>query len=95
MAQIDLAFDHGQSLESAASKLQTAIPVAQSRFAALIRRVDWSDDRHSVLLTGPGFEVRFWVDECKLHAQGRIPLAWKLLEGAARQYVRRAIGYRG
>ena len=91
MARLDLAIEHGQSLEGAAKKFQAAILETQDRFGTWIRRVDWSEDRRSATLSGPGYEVRLWFDDRDVHAHGRIPLAWKLFEGAMRSYVRRII----
>jgi len=91
MAQLNLAIAHGQPLEDAAVRFQAGILEAQNRFGTWIRQVDWSDDRRAATLSGPGYEVRLWFDERDVHAQGRVPLAWKLFEGAMRSYVRRLI----
>jgi hypothetical protein len=88
MAQLKLAIAHGQPMEDAAVRFQAAIREAQDRFGTWIRRVDWSDDRHAATLSGPGYEVRLWFDDRDVHAQGRIPLAWKLFEGAMQSYVK-------
>ena len=69
-----------------------AIREAEAQFGYWIHRVDWSEDRHSAMLSGPGYEVRLWFDARDVHAQGRIPLAWKLFEGALRDHMTRAIG---
>jgi hypothetical protein len=91
MAQLNLAIEHGQPLEDAAVRFQAAILEAQDRFGTWIRRVDWSEDRRAATLSGPGYEVRLWFDARDVHAQGRIPLAWKLFEGAMKSYVRHII----
>jgi hypothetical protein len=91
MARLDLTIEHGQPMEGAAEKFQAAIREAQDRFGTWIRRIDWSDDHRTATLSGPGYEVRLWFDDRHVHAQGHIPLAWKLFEGAMRNYVKRAI----
>jgi hypothetical protein len=92
MAQLDLSIAHGQPMDRAAEKFEAAILEAEARFGQWIHRVDWSEDRHAALLSGPGYEVRLWFDARDLHAQGRIPLAWKLFEGALRNQVIKSIG---
>jgi hypothetical protein len=91
MAQLDISIPHDQPPDIAASKFQSAIREAQSQFAAWVHHVDWADDRRSATVTGPGYEVRLWFDERDVHARGRIPLMWKLMEGALRRYVQRVI----
>jgi hypothetical protein len=91
MARLDLAIEHGQPPDVAAAKFQAAILEAQDRFGTWIRRVDWSEDHHSATLSGAGYEVRLWFDDREVHAQGQVPLAWKLLEGPIRSYVKRII----
>jgi hypothetical protein len=88
---LNLAIEHGQPLEDAAVRFQAAILEAQDRYGTWIRRVDWSDDHRAATLSGPGYEVRLWFDDRDVHAQGRIPLAWKLFEGAMKNYVRHII----
>jgi hypothetical protein len=92
MAQLELSIEHGQSPDRAAEKFEAAIRAAEAQFGYWIHRVDWSEDRHAAKLSGPGYEVRLWFDARDVHAQGRIPLAWKLFEGALRDHMTRAIG---
>jgi hypothetical protein len=91
MAQLDISIPHGQPLDVAHERFEAAILEAQSRFGAWIGRVDWSEDRRSATVTGSGYQVRFWYDERQVHAQGRIPLAWKLFESAMRSRMQQAI----
>jgi hypothetical protein len=91
MAQIDLAIPHGQSQEAASAKLQEAIPVMRTRLGAWIRRIEWDDDKQCAFVSGPGFEIRMWVDERDLHGHGKVPMTWKIFEGIAKRYARRAI----
>jgi hypothetical protein len=91
MAHLDIAIPHGQPMEVAHVRFEAAILEAHSRFGAWIGRVDWSEDRRSATFTGSNYEVRFWYDERDVHARGRIPLAWKLFEGAMRKHVKKVI----
>jgi hypothetical protein len=91
MARLDLAIKHQQPPDIAAVKFESAIREAQERFGTWIRRVDWAEDRRSAVLTGPGYEVRLWFDDRDVHAQGQIPLPWKLFEGALRNYMKQVI----
>jgi hypothetical protein len=91
MARLNIAIEHGQPPDLAAAKFQAAILDAQDRFGSWIDQVDWSEDRRSATLSGSGFEVRFWFDDRLVHAQGQIPLAWKLLEGPMRSYLKGVI----
>ncbi len=45
MPLINLSVRHGQSLEEAQSRLQTAVDKVMSQFGALIRQVVWSTDQ--------------------------------------------------
>jgi len=91
MAQLNLSLEHGQPMEVAQAQFQAAVLEAQSQFSRWIRRVDWSEDRSSVTFAGGNFEVKLWYDDRDLHAQGTIPLAWKLFEGAIRNHIKKAI----
>jgi hypothetical protein len=91
MAQLDITIRHGQPMELAQARFEAAILEAQSRFGAWIGRVERSDDRRSATFSGSNYRVKFWYDEHEVHAQGRIPLAWKLFEGAMRSHMQRAV----
>jgi hypothetical protein len=91
MARLDISFEHGQPPEVAGAKFQAAIRDIHSRFPGWIRRLEWADDGQAATLAGSGYEVRCWYDERDLHVQGSIPLAWKLLEGTIRSYIKHDI----
>ena len=91
MARLDLSMEHGQPTEVAQAKFEAGINEAMSRYGSWIGRVDWSEDRHAAMVSGSGYEVRLWYDDRFLHAQGQIPLAWKLLEPAVRHQIRKVI----
>lgn len=81
MPLINLSVQHGQSLEEARNRLETAVHEAHSRFSALIRRVEWSADRHRVRLDGTGFWAEMWVDAREVHVTADIPILGRLLGG--------------
>jgi hypothetical protein len=91
MARLNLEFEHDLPLDSAQARFEAGISEASSRYGSWVDRVDWSEDRQSATVFGSGFEVRLWFDERFFHAQGRIPLAWKLFEGAIRHHIRKVI----
>jgi hypothetical protein len=79
MPLIHLSVPHGQSLEEARSRLETAIHKVLSQFGALVRQVAWSADHRWVRVDGRGFWVELWVDAQEVHARGDIPLLGALL----------------
>ncbi len=91
MARLDLTVEHGQPLDVAQAKFEEGIAEAMARYGSWVGRLDWSDDQHSATVSGSGYEVRLWYDEQFLHAQGHVPLAWKLFEGAIRSQIRKVI----
>jgi Putative polyhydroxyalkanoic acid system protein (PHA_gran_rgn) len=78
---INLSFQHGQTLEEARRRLEAAVDQVSKQFQALVRRVDWADDRTRVKLEGAGFWVEMWVDASDVHATGDIPTLRGLLSG--------------
>ena len=91
MARLDLKMEHGQSMDIAQAKLEAGVTVAMERYGSWIARLDWSEDRHCATVSGTGYEVRLWYDEQFVHMQGRVPLAWKLFEGAIQSRIRKVI----
>jgi hypothetical protein len=91
MAKLDLTVEHDQSMDVAQAKLEAGVAEALSRFGSWVGRLDWSEDLQSATVSGSGYEVRLWYDEHAFHAQGHIPLAWKLFEGAVRHHIRKVI----
>jgi hypothetical protein len=79
MPLINLSIKHGRTLEEAQSRLESAVQEVHSRFQALVRRVEWSADRHQVRLEGTGFWAEMWVDAQEVHVRGDIPLLGSLL----------------
>jgi hypothetical protein len=79
MPLMNLSIQHGQSLEEARCRLETAVHKVLSQFGALVRRVAWSADHTWVRLDGIGFWIELWVDARDVHATGDIPLLGALL----------------
>ncbi len=79
MPLMNLSVQHGQSLEEARSRLETAVHKVLSQFGAFVRQVAWSADHSRVRLDGAGFWIELWVDARDVHATGDIPLLGALL----------------
>jgi hypothetical protein len=91
MAKVNMAVDHGQTLATAQANFERAISAAQDRFGKHIHRVDWSPDRDSVQMVGPGFDVVLSYDEHKVHVRGTVPFAFKLMEVPIRAFITQAL----
>jgi hypothetical protein len=87
MAQLNIAIDHGQTLEAAGANFERTVTAARARFAIWIHRLDWSADRTKVTLVGPGYQVELSYDAQKVYARGSVPLAFKLLEGPVKAFI--------
>lgn len=81
MADINLSFRHGRTLEEARVRLADAATEVKKRLGALVRQAEWSPDRNAVHLSGDGFEVDAWVDAQETHLVGNLPLLGRLLGG--------------
>ena len=91
MAQLNIAIDHGQTLEAARINFERAVPVAQTRFSTWIHRLEWSTDRTKVTLFGTGYAVELSYDDQKVYARGTVPLAFKLLEGPIKAFIAQTV----
>jgi len=91
MARLNLTIAHGQDLESAGKRFEQAIAAAVRDHGRHFQQVEWADDRRSVTLAGHGFKVIVSYDESHVHAEGEVPLAFKLLELPIRLYVARTL----
>jgi Putative polyhydroxyalkanoic acid system protein (PHA_gran_rgn) len=79
MPLIDLTVQHGQTLEEARRRLESAVRQVDTSFGSMIRRTEWAADRSRVKLEGVGFWVEMSVDAQVLHAIGDIPIVGRLL----------------
>lgn len=91
MAQVNIAIDHGQTPEAARANFERTVTAAQAQYGKWIHRADWSADRTRVTLVGPGYEVELSYDDQKVYARGTVPLAFKLLEGPAKAFIRQTL----
>lgn len=80
MSLLNLSVKHGQTWEVARVHFEKGITEANAKFGMWIRRVEWSADRTSAKLFGPGFEVEMWVDAQAVHAQDDFSTFAKLFE---------------
>lgn len=87
MAQLNMAFEHGQPWEVALAKFEAAIERARAEHGRWIHAVGWSDDRTAAALAGPSYEVVLKLDPTHVRASGRVPLMFKLVEPVVRRYV--------
>jgi hypothetical protein len=81
MPLINVTVAHGRSQEEARRRLEMAVQEISGRFGAMLRRVEWADDRNRVKLQGVGVQVEMWVDAQNVHAIGDIPILGGLLGG--------------
>jgi hypothetical protein len=91
MARLEFSLEHHQPMDVAQARFEAGIDEAVSRYRSWVDQVDWSEDGQAATISGSGYEVRLWYDERFLHVRGRIPLAWKLFEGAVRHRIREMI----
>ena len=79
MPLIDLALRHGQTLEEARRRLETAINEVNASLGSMIRRTEWTGDRNQVKVDGVGFWVELSVDAQLLHATGDVAILGRFL----------------
>ncbi len=93
MAKLNMAIDHGQTPANASVKFERAITAALDRFGKYIHRADWSANRDSVKMAGPGFDVELSYDDKKVYARGTVPLAFRLMEVPVKAFIKQAIAH--
>jgi hypothetical protein len=91
MAEMNMSVKHGLSLDAARVNFERSITTAQAEHGRWIKGVDWSPDRSSAVLTGPGYRVTLSFDEENVYARGTISLALKLLERPIRRFVEQTL----
>jgi hypothetical protein len=88
MAAFQLSYPHGQSLEDARSNFIKGMSEAQSRFGSHLKRIEWSSDQTSAKIGGSGFDLKLWVDDQAVHAEGQVPFLIRLaLEKPIRKFL--------
>jgi hypothetical protein len=82
MPLMTLSVQHGQTVDEARRRLETAVHEITSRFGPLVRRVEWSTDRSQVRLEGIGFWIEMRVDVQAVHVSADLPVLGRLLGGS-------------
>ena len=91
MAELNMTVKHGQTADAAHANFEKGITAAHAQHGRWIRQVEWSADRKSAILSGPGYRVTLSFDEQNVYARGNVPLAFKLLEGPMRRFVEQTL----
>jgi hypothetical protein len=94
MAKLNIAIDHGQTPEKAQANFELAIGSALDRFGKWIPRAEWAEDRRSVTMAGPGFDVRISYDDQKVYARGTVPLAFRLMEVPIKAFIQQTFAHK-
>jgi hypothetical protein len=94
MRELNLKVAHGRDWDTARGNFETAIAAAQVKFARWVRRVEWSEDRASAVLHGPGYRVVLAVDREHVRASGKVPVPPQLLEPLIRPFLAETLGGR-
>jgi Putative polyhydroxyalkanoic acid system protein (PHA_gran_rgn) len=91
MPLINLSLKHGQTLEEARRRLETAVHEVHSWRGALVQHVQWSADQNQVRLDGVGFWVEMEVDAQEVQVSGDLPLLGGLLGGPVATGLRQIV----
>jgi hypothetical protein len=91
MAELNMTVKHGQTADAARANFEKGITAAHAQHGRWIRQVEWSADRKSAILSGPGYRVTLSFDDQNVYARGNVPLAFKLLEGQVRRFVEQTL----
>jgi hypothetical protein len=91
MAELNMTVKHGLDKEAAQANFEKLITEAQSQHRHWIKHVEWSPDRTSAIVSGPGYRLTLSFDDENVYAKGRVPLALKLLEGPIRKFVEQTL----
>lgn len=92
MATLNMSVKHGRPFEVAKTNFDKGILAAQEKHHLYIKTVEWSQDRTSAKLSGPGYEVTLHVDQDSVHANGSVPFFVKFMEGPIRKFVEETLG---
>lgn len=91
MSLIDLSFQHGQTLDEARRRLNSAVDEVHRQLGPAIQNATWSADRSRVKVDGVGFWVEMAVDAQALHAKGDIELLGRLIGDRVRGGLNRIL----
>ena len=90
MAEVNLSFDHGQTLEVARANFRHAIEDAVKQHGKHFKSVVWSDDRTEAALSGTGWKLDLKVDATKVHVTGHVPFFLRFLEKPVMQFIEKS-----
>lgn len=82
MALVNLSLKHGRTLDAARDGLEMTVTALRLKFGHLLRQVEWAPDRHSVKLTGIGFEIEIRVDPQDMHLTADSVLLGKVMSSS-------------
>jgi hypothetical protein len=69
---IRFSMKHGLGEAEARQRLEKTVGEVTSRFAGMVKQVQWATDRRSVNVLGTGFTVAVRVDAQEVHVEGDI-----------------------
>ena len=81
MPLMTLTVQHGQTLDEARTRLETAVQTITRQFGSLVSRVTWSTDHRQVRLEGSGCWIDMQVDAQAVHVSADLPGLGGLLGG--------------
>ena len=81
MSLVNFSVQHGKTQDEARRRMESTVNDVCTRFAAMVDRVEWSDDRNTVKVFGKGMEVEIWVDPVNVYVRGDMPVLGALLGG--------------
>jgi hypothetical protein len=82
MPLMTLTVQHGQTLDAARARLETAVHTITRQCGSLVSRVTWSTDHNQVRLEGSGGWIAMQVDAQAVHVSADLPGLGSLLGGA-------------
>lgn len=82
MPLLNFSVQHGQTIEEARRRLETAIHEVRSQCGTLVQRVEWSSDRNQVRLDGIGFWIEMRIDAQTVHVSADLPVLGRFLGGS-------------
>ena len=79
MSLIQLTIKHGRTQAEARQALEQSVKDVYARFGGMIDKVDWSEDRNAVFMSGSGCTADIRVDPVEVHVRGDVPFLAGLL----------------
>ncbi|OAI42276.1 hypothetical protein AYO40_00085 [Planctomycetaceae bacterium SCGC AG-212-D15] len=79
MSLLEMTVKHGRTCEEARQALEHAVNDVRARFGAMIDKVEWSEDRNAVLMSGTGCTAEIRVTALDVHVRADVPFLSGLL----------------